>query len=66
MSEFEKAVTGLGEECGVFGAYDVDGHDVAASVSTCNSLGERRKYRNIRIFVCGTEIVFVRDYGDVF
>ena len=24
MSEFEKAVTGLGEECGVFGAYDVD------------------------------------------
>ena len=32
MSEFEKAVTGLGEECGVFGAYDVDGHDVAASV----------------------------------
>lgn len=23
MSEFEKAVTGLGEECGVFGAYDV-------------------------------------------
>ena len=29
MSEFEKAVTGLGEECGVFGAYDVDGHDVA-------------------------------------
>ena len=29
MSEFEKAVTGLGEECGVFGAYDVDGQDVA-------------------------------------
>ena len=28
----KKAVTGLGEECGVFGAYDVDGHDVAASV----------------------------------
>ncbi len=25
MSEFEKAVTGLGEECGVFGAYDMDG-----------------------------------------
>lgn len=24
MSEFEKAVTGLGEECGVFGAYDMD------------------------------------------
>ena len=32
MSEFEKAVTGLGEECGVFGAYDIDGHDVAASI----------------------------------
>ena len=32
MSEFEKAVTGLGEECGVFGAYDMDGHDVAASI----------------------------------
>ncbi len=27
---FEKAVTGLGEECGVFGAYDMDGRDVAA------------------------------------
>ena len=24
MSKFEKAVTGLGEECGVFGAYDMD------------------------------------------
>ena len=22
MSEFEKVTTGLGEECGVFGAYD--------------------------------------------
>ena len=32
MSKFEKAVTGLGEECGVFGAYDMDGHDVAASI----------------------------------
>lgn len=32
MAEFEKALTGLGEECGVFGAYDLDGHDVAASV----------------------------------
>lgn len=32
MSEFESAVTGLGEECGVFGAYDLDGKDVAASV----------------------------------
>ncbi len=27
-----KKAVGLGEECGVFGAYDVDGHDVAASV----------------------------------
>ena len=32
MSEFEKVTTGLGEECGVFGAYDMDGHDVAASI----------------------------------
>ena len=32
MSEFEKVRTGLGEECGVFGAYDMDGGDVAASV----------------------------------
>ena len=29
MSEFEKVTTGLGEECGVFGAYDMDGGDVA-------------------------------------
>ena len=28
MSEFEKVTTGLGEECGVFGAYDMDGGDV--------------------------------------
>ena len=27
MSEFEKVTTGLGEECGVFGAYDMDGGD---------------------------------------
>lgn len=32
MSEFEKISTGLGEECGVFGAYDMDGGDVAASI----------------------------------
>lgn len=29
MSEFEKVTTGLGEECGVFGAYDMDGRSVA-------------------------------------
>ncbi len=29
MSEFERIETGLGEECGVFGAYDMDGGDVA-------------------------------------
>ena len=28
----EKVTTGLGEECGVFGAYDMDGGDVAPSV----------------------------------
>ena len=32
MSDFEKTETGLGEECGVFGAYDLDGRDVAASI----------------------------------
>ena len=25
MSELERVETGLGEECGVFGAYDMDG-----------------------------------------
>ena len=33
MSEFEKAVTGLGEECGVFGAYDMDGQYLSLSCS---------------------------------
>lgn len=28
MSDFERFSTGLGEECGVFGAYDTDGGDV--------------------------------------
>ncbi len=32
MDEFEKVTTGMGEECGVFGAYDMDGRDVAPSV----------------------------------
>ena len=32
MSDFEKVETGLGEECGVFGAYDMTGGDVAPSV----------------------------------
>lgn len=30
--EYEKVTTGMGEECGVFGAYDMDGGDVAPSV----------------------------------
>ena len=29
---YEKVTTGMGEECGVFGAYDMDGGDVADSV----------------------------------
>ena len=29
MNKLEKVTTGLGEECGVFGAYDMDGGDVA-------------------------------------
>ena len=32
MENFEKVTTGLGEECGVFGAYDMDGGDVAPTV----------------------------------
>lgn len=32
MNKFEKVTTGLGEECGVFGAYDMDGGDVAPAV----------------------------------
>ena len=32
MENFEKITTGLGEECGVFGAYDMDGGDVAPTV----------------------------------
>jgi amidophosphoribosyltransferase len=32
MSDLERVTTGLGEECGVFGAYDMDGGDVAPSV----------------------------------
>ena len=32
MSRLENLETGLGEECGVFGAYDLDGGDVAPSV----------------------------------
>lgn len=32
MTEFERVSTGLGEECGVFGAYDMDGRDVATSI----------------------------------
>jgi len=32
MEGFERITTGTGEECGVFGAYDLDGGDVAPSV----------------------------------
>ena len=32
MNDFEKISMGLGEECGVFGAYDMDGRDVAPSI----------------------------------
>ena len=32
MDNFEKVTTGMGEECGVFGAYDMDGSDVASDV----------------------------------
>ena len=32
MDKFEKITTGLGEECGVFGAYDMSGGDVAPTI----------------------------------
>lgn len=32
MSRIDKVTTGLGEECGVFGAYDMDGGNVAPSL----------------------------------
>ena len=32
MNKFEKITTGLGEECGVFGAYNMDGDDVASTI----------------------------------
>ncbi len=32
MDDYERVTTGMGEECGVFGAYDMDGGDVAPSV----------------------------------
>ena len=32
MTELETISTGVGEECGVFGAYDMDGRDVAPSI----------------------------------
>ena len=32
MNQFEQVTTGMGEECGVFGAYDMDGGDVAPTV----------------------------------
>ncbi len=32
MSRLERMTTGLGEECGVFGAYDMDGGEVAPSI----------------------------------
>ena len=32
MEELKKVTTGLGEECGVFGAYDMDGGNVAPSI----------------------------------
>lgn len=32
MTDYEKITTGLGEECGVFGAYDMEGRNVAPSI----------------------------------
>ena len=47
MSELERVETGLGEECGVFGAYDMDGGDVAPSLwFVCPSAQRAGKLRN--------------------
>ena len=46
MSELERVETGLGEECGVFGAYDMDGGDVAPSVYYGLSAQRAGKLRN--------------------
>lgn len=32
MNSYDRVTTGMGEECGVFGAYDMDGGDVAPSI----------------------------------
>lgn len=32
MNSYDKVTTGMGEECGVFGAYDMEGGDVAPSI----------------------------------
>ena len=42
MSNYEKITTGMGEECGVFGAYDMDGGDVAPSVYLLCSTEDRK------------------------
>ena len=45
MDEFEKVTTGMGEECGVFGAYDMDGgmwhHQYTTDCLHC-STGDRK------------------------
>ena len=43
MSELERVETGLGEECGVFGAYDMDG-DEARSHSSDYHYGQSPMY----------------------
>ena len=40
MSNYEKITTGMGEECGVFGAYDMDGGDVAPSCFAAQRTGK--------------------------
>ncbi len=52
MSEFEKVATGLGEECGVFGAYDLDGNDVQHQQSIMDCLPCSTEDRKAVVLQC--------------
>ena len=67
MSRLERVETGLGEECGVFGAYDIDGHDVASSVYYGLFALQHRGQESCGIAVtdtCGKrKVLFKKDLG---
>lgn len=67
MNRLERVETGLGEECGVFGAYDIDGHDVASSVYYGLFALQHRGQESCGIAVtdtCGKrKVLFKKDLG---